>query len=256
MPNGTVNGDGSFDGELDADAGVSEGEGDEDLVPMVCDRGPTPGKSVLLIGDSYVDINNKAFGTELMRLAREAGALASGDKYADRSVSGTQLSGGLFAIPTQYADENNSDGHIKTVVMDGGGNDILVGNRSCITRQAPPESQSCVNTINNAANAARQLLAKMAADGVEDVVYFFYPYLPGGGIGGDKEITRKTLDYAMPMVRETCESAPLNCVFVDTRGLFGDTPGDFQDGVHPTVANIQKISAHVFKTMQRECIAQ
>lgn len=250
---GVANGGGAVPGN-----GGGGGTG-SDGGTLVCEPGPTKGSSVLLIGDSYVDINNKAFGKELQRLAKAAGSLAANDKYSDRSVSGTQLVGGFLGtpIPGQYANEKNSDGHVKTVIMDGGGNDVLLGNRGCITTQAPPESKSCVDTINGAMAAAKTLLAQMAKDGVEDVVYFFYPHLPGDGLGGDKELSNKTVDYAVPLVKKTCEEAEgLRCVFVDTRGLFGTAASDFQDGIHPTVANINKIAGAVWQTMQAECIAQ
>jgi hypothetical protein len=243
--------------EAMVDGGVDASMADA-AQPMTCEPGPTTGSSVLLIGDSYMDINTKAFGTELQKLAKAAGALASGEKYTDRSVSGSQMVGGLIGpnIPTQYANENNSDGHIKTVVMDGGGNDVLLGDRNCITVQAPPESQHCVDTIAGTVAAAKTLFAKMAADGVENVVYFFYPHLPGGGLGGTKSLEDATLDYSLPITRESCEGAPVHCVFVDTVGLFGETAGDFQDGIHPTVANINKISAAVWDAMVTECVAQ
>lgn len=255
-------GDGVKDVDLPG-AGGNSGNGntgtgpvDDAGQPIACTPGPTPGGSVLLIGDSYVAINNNNFGKELMRLARAAGALGATDVYKDRSISGTQMVGGIFPIPGQYDGENNSDGHIKTVIMDGGGNDVLVGNRSCIDTEAPPANQSCVTTVNNAVSAAKTLLAKMANDGVEDVVYFFYPHLPGGDLGGKKELENATVDYAIPLVKGACDEAPLNCVFVDTRGLFGDAVTDFQDGVHPTVENNNKIAGAVWAAMMRECIAQ
>ncbi len=238
-------------------SGSTTGDGDDAGMPEPCMKGATAGKSVLMIGDSYLAISNRAFGTELQRLAKAAGSLGQSDMYTDKSISGTQMAGGVNSIPTQYAGEKNTDGHVKTVVMDGGGNDILIGNTACIITQAPPENQSCVTTINNAAAAAKTLLAKMAEDGVEEVVYFFYPNLPGGGIlFGNKELEKKTLDFAFPIVKEVCDSAPLNCTFVDTRGLFGETPGDFQDGIHPTVPNLQKIAGKVWQTMVDNCIAQ
>jgi hypothetical protein len=226
--------------------------------PLVCMPGPTQGNTVLLIGDSYVDINAKAFGTELQRLAKAAGALGASDKYTDRSVSGTQLVGGLLqpSIPGQYMAENNSDGHVKTVVMDGGGNDVLLGDRNCITVQAPPASQHCVDTVAGTIAAAKTLMAQMASDGVEHVIYFFYPHLPGGGLGGTKALEDASVDYAIPLVQAACADAPLDCVFVDTRGLFGEAVADFQDGIHPTVPNIQKISAKVWDVMTQACIAQ
>ncbi len=236
-----------------ATAGGSGGD------PSACMKGPTKGSSVLVIGDSYVAPWDGAdFGKELQRLAKAAGALAASDNYANRAVAGTQMVGGFIrpTIPTQYANENNSDGHVKTVVMDGGGNDILVGKRECITTSAPPENKNCVDTINSATAAAKTLLAKMAADGVEDVVYFFYPHLPGGR-GTSKELTNQTIDYALPVVKKACDDAPLNCFFVDTRGLFGTTTDDFRgDAIHPTPVNSNKIAAAVWKKMQAECIAQ
>jgi len=258
---GALNGDqgnGDENGANNAGSTTAGDDGDDAGAPMVCEPGPTQGNSVLLIGDSYLDLNNKNFGTELQRLAKAAGALGASDKYTDRSISGTQMVGGFLGapIPQQYANENNSDGHVTTVIMDGGGNDVLLGQRSCIDREAPPANQDCVKTITAAMAAAKTLLAKMADDGVENVVYFFYPHLPGGGLGGNKELSNKTLDYAIPLVKQTCEEAPLNCVFVDSRGLFGDAPEDFQDGIHPIVENNNKIAGAVWQAMQRECIAQ
>lgn len=247
-------------------AGAAGGDSGDGVVmerPDDCERGMTTGGSVLLIGDSYVDLNLKAFGTELMRLAREEGSLAQGDAYVDRSVSGSQMSGVslLGLIPAQYTLENNADGHVKTVVMDGGGNDVLVGNRSCIDSDAPPSNASCVATLDDVTAAFEDLLGQMASDGVQDVVYFFYPHLPGGGLGGNKELTNATVDYAIdrmdgPNVASVCANAPLNCIFVDTRGLFPAQPAEFQDGIHPTVANTQKISRRVWEAMKGGCIAQ
>jgi hypothetical protein len=213
---------------------------------------------VLLIGDSYVNLNAKAFGKELNRLARADGSLGVSDEYADRSVSGTQMVGGFFHpnIPMQYAAENNGDGHVKTVVMDGGGNDLLIGDRPCLTMQSPPESQHCVATIEGVAAGATALFTQMASDGVEHVVFFSYPHLPGGGNGGPKEIENATLDYFIPAMKEVCDTAPLDCVFIDTRGLFGDAVTDFQDGIHPIIDNTNKISAAVWAAMTTKCIAQ
>ncbi len=251
---------GSLGGDVDAGGGGNDGAtagsaGDGDG-PTTCPKGPTKGSSLLLIGDSYIALND-VFVPEITRLAKAAGALAADDKYANRSFSGTQMVGGVFAIPSQYADEKNTDGHVKTVIMTGGGNDILVGRRECITTSAPPENKNCIDTINAATAAAKTLLAKMSSDGVTNVIYFFYPTLPGGGAGGKKDLENKTLDYAYPLVKKACdEAAPVKCHFVDTRGLFGDTAADFQDGIHPTAPNTNKIVAAVWKKMQETCVAQ
>jgi hypothetical protein len=230
--------------------------GDGGTVPEGCTAGPTVGSSVLVIGDSYMGVSgsppNKVLAARIQDNARAAGALADGDNYEDLSVPGTSMASGgitdflLPPIPTQYANANNSDGHIKTVIMTGGGNDVLLGNRSCIDTLAPPESQSCVDTIDNAFGLADTLLAQMATDGVENVIYFFYPHLPGGGLGGDKQLSNDTIDYALEgrgddSLPQLCADAPVSCHFLDTRGLFPDEEVEFQDGIHPIDTNTHKM---------------
>src|SRR5690606_27807803 len=98
-------------------------------------------------------------------LAAQNGSLQQGEQYLDFSVSGTRLGDG--AIPSQYTQAQAAN-PIRFVLMNGGGNDCL---------QA--------NDPNAPIPAVEALYEQMAADGVEKVVYFFYPDAAGafGGPG-------------------------------------------------------------------------
>jgi lysophospholipase L1-like esterase len=161
--------------------------------------------------------------------------------------------------------------------MDGGGNDVLIGNTSCETT-APPGNTSCVTSIQNAIDKAQSEMHQMAADGVKSIVYFFYPHLDpaGGGIlNTPAPAVNDTLDYAYPLAEQiccgssftstlanpTCSGEPVpgtTCVFVDTRPSFEGHLADYikSDHVHPTQAGAQVISDLVWKAMQDHCIAQ
>jgi hypothetical protein len=170
---------------------------------------------------------------------------------------------------------NPSD--IKVVIMDGGGNDVLIGNTSCETT-APPGNTSCVTTVQTAIDVAKSKMQEMAQKGVQSVVFFFYPHLDpaGGGILlTPAPAINDTLDFAYPLAEQLCcgstftasltnsscsgQPAPgLSCVFVDTRPAFEGHLADYikSDKVHPTQAGAQVISDLIWNQMTSHCIAQ
>jgi lysophospholipase L1-like esterase len=212
------------------------------------------GSQVVMIGDSYLALSGE-MTAQLLRYARGAGTLAESDSYRTYYVSGTQMSGGLIqpSIPTQFQQAVTADPHIRYVVMDGGGNDILVGNSSCITTSPAPANASCVQTLKDAVDAATGLFQQMKAAGVEKVVYFFYPHLPTSG----KPYVNQMLDYAFPIVKAACSDAIIPCYFVDTRPAFEGHPEYIgPDGIHPTAAGSDVIATLVWEQMQQACVAQ
>jgi lysophospholipase L1-like esterase len=213
-----------------------------------------PGNQVVMIGDSYLALSGDVT-TQLLRYARGAGALGETEAYRTYYVSGTQMSGGIIGpnIPAQFQEAVTADPHVRFVVMDGGGNDILVGNSGCITTQPPPGNASCAQTVEDAIAAANALFSKMKAAGVEKVVYFFYPHLPTAG----KPYVNETVDYAFPLVEAACDSAPVPCYFVDLRPAFDGHPEYIgPDGIHPTTAGSDVIALLLWEKMQEACIAQ
>jgi hypothetical protein len=188
-----------------------------------------------------------------------------------------------FYIPYQFdpmaltdiAVTNPSD--IKVVIMDGGGNDVLIGNTSCETT-APPMNTSCVTTVQTAMDEAKTKMQEMQQKGVQDVVFFFYPHLStaGGGIlQTPAPAVNETLDYSVPLAANVCCGGSLpagmtdyschgqpvsgmNCTFIDTRPSFEGHLADYikSDNVHPTQAGATVISNLIWTQMQKYCIAQ
>src|SRR5262245_56592215 len=106
--------------------------------------------------------------------------------------------------------------------MTGGGNDVLIGDATCKT---DPLGQQCLGTVNNTMTAARQLMVEAANAGVQEVIYFFYPHLPGTNPLIAPATLNQTLDYATPRVKEVCEGGTvLDCSFIDTRVAFEGHP--------------------------------
>jgi hypothetical protein len=244
-----------------------------------CVKGQVTGNEVVMLGDSYLD---PAWGNVGPTLMTEANAM-----YRHYYIGGASLGWGnpntQFYIPYQFdpmaltdtAVMNPSD--IKVVIMDGGGNDVLIGNTSCETT-APPSNMSCVTTVQNAVSVAQMKMQEMAQKGVQSVVFFFYPHLDtaGGGIlQTPAPAVNDTLDYAYPLAEQICcgtsftssltnyscsgQPAPgMTCVFIDTRPSFEGHLADYikSDKVHPTQAGAQVIADLIWNQMQSHCIAQ
>jgi lysophospholipase L1-like esterase len=257
-PTGSGNGSGGGSG-----SGSGSGGGTN---PTPSDAGGTPvpphdsgsacqasGAEVVMLGDSYPALSGE-ITKHLESLATTAGALGSGDAYRTYYVAGTNMVGGRNPnIPTQFANAVTANKDVKYVIMDGGGNDILIGNNGCITTQPPPASASCVKTVDDAVAAAKTLFTQMQADGVQKIVYYFYPHLPTAG----KPYVNDTLDYAAPIVKSACDASPVPCYFVDTCPAFEGHPEYIgPDGIHPTTAGSDIIAGLIWDVMQKQCVAQ
>ena len=210
-----------------------------------CVKGTTKGGDVLLIGDSFIALSGD-ITKDLNTIARSAGALAASDAFRDNSVSGTQLSGGISPqIPVQYAN-GQKQAPVKIVIMDGGGNDML--NNTC----SDPPTASCQG-IQNAVTAVKALFSQMGKDGVESVVFFFYPE-------NQKNATQKAkIDVLRSLLQDVCySSASPKCYGVDLRPVFDGhfTEYVLSDGIHPTAAGSQASAEAIWSVMQQNCIAQ
>jgi hypothetical protein len=232
-------------------SGAAAGDGDGD-----CQTGTIAPSQVVMIGDSYLALSGDVKEV-LTAQALEAGALDEGESYRNYYVSGTQLGGaGVNAIPRQYEKAKAADPDIKLLIMTGGGNDVLIGNRSCL-QTSPPENTSCLDTIQASLDAAQLLFEQAAADGVTDIIYFFYPHLPEGGILTGPAVNTTT-DYAYPEVKAGCDDFEgLRCHFIDTRPAFeGHADYIGPDGIHPTLGGSTAIADLIWGVMVEECLAQ
>jgi hypothetical protein len=180
------------------------------------DKGMGDGSDVITIGDSYMNYGaNGGIEISLEDI--------SGRDYRNYGVAGTMVLNDQ--IPNQYRAAINENPNVKTVVMTGGGNDILLGNVFCTIAW----SESCTQTVRDVADALAELRAEMAADGVEDVVLVGYgtptdlpAAMPGLVLGRELSVAM-CVPGAMP-----------RCHWIDPAvELVGNISGD---GIHPTQA--------------------
>ena len=114
--------------------------------------------------------------------------------YRDYYAAGAAVNNGSGAllIPYQYDSEAKVDTtvtnpkDIKVVIMDGGGNDVLIDQRSCLSdanAAALMADTACQTAVMNTGAAMEKLWKEMVTDGVKQLVYYFYPHLDTAGGG-------------------------------------------------------------------------
>jgi hypothetical protein len=232
-----------------------------------------------MLGDSYMDIGN--VGPTIMKDANNA-------MYRHYYLAGASLNygSGAFNIPYQFDTEALTDTavsmptDIKVVIMDGGGNDILINNSQCLTTPlASDTGNTCHTAIDGSLTRAQQLLTDMAGKGVKSIVYYFYPHLDATVAGHAN--ANDWLDYAYPKGAALCcgasnvpssgdlschgsPAAGADCTWIDVRPEFtghndhtnASAYWFMADNIHPTQPGADAISAKVWKAMQTYCIAQ
>jgi hypothetical protein len=259
-------GGGTADGSTanDDDGGVAEGDAGQAL-PSLKPKCVQKDSQVIVIGDSYINWPSHTFPQDM--------ANESGQNWRMEAIGGMSMAtGGVGGplgeyIPNQFDDAIASDPDAHTVLMDGGGNDVLVG------WTANPDIEQCKDTgssqlavcqkvVSDAIAAADKLLNRMAAAGIRDVVYFFYPHIPEGrSIGGPHP--NEILDYALPMVRDFCNGAAdrtdgkLRCHFIDMIPVFeGHNPEWFNSDIHENSDGSKAMAKKVWEVMTDACVAQ
>lgn len=182
---------------------------------------------VVTLGDSIFDLSGD--------IQRNLEAYA-GQTFRNYTQSGAELKGGSFAtsVVNQYAAAKATDSNIQTLVMNGGGNDILIPAMTldiygCRTRWYRKNiSSSCVNLINNVYVDAVNMLNGMDTDGVQNVIYLGYYELPRGNAN-----LLKAVNYGDQRLGDACNNTTANCTFLDPRGM---VPANhvLDDDIHPT----------------------
>jgi hypothetical protein len=213
----------------------------------------------VLIGDSYINWVSHTLPTDLARV--------SGETWRNYAIGGTSMaSGGIGLIPNQLDTALAADPDIKTIVMDGGGNDVLVcdGVRwpNCLSCKNGSIAEPCPSIVQAALDKAESLIQKAADRGVRDVVYFFYPHVPTGTpIGGANP--NPILDFALPKVKALCDQTVtksggrLKCHFVDLIPVFEGHPEYFASGdIHPNSRGSAAMADAIWAKMRADCVSQ
>lgn len=198
---------------------------------------------VITLGDSIYDLS----GEIQMFLEQDAG-----ETFRDYTQSGAELAGGSLAtsVIKQYADAKADNSTIETIVMNGGGNDILIPAMifdpyRCKTKWYRPNlTNSCISLVDDVYVDAVTLLNQMKTENVSNVLYLGYYHTTGN-------LTNliKAVDYGNLRLSEACSNTTANCSFIDPRSVI--VPSDvISDNIHPTTSGSQKLAALIWPLLE------
>ena len=203
---------------------------------------------VITVGDSIFDLNGE-IQEELERRA--------GETFRDYTQSGAQLASGFFGTPfgitsvtDQYSDARDANPNINTIVMDGGGNDVLIpaslgdpyGCRTHWWRWRP--WSSCFSLIRRQYRNAVDLLNRMDRDGVDDVVWLGYYELPRSNAN-----LTQALNAGNSWLKSACSNTSASCTFVDPRGTVPASQV-IDDDVHPTIEGSRNLAGQIWPVLE------
>ncbi|MAA66951.1 MAG: hypothetical protein CL581_19515 [Alteromonadaceae bacterium] len=180
----------------------------------------------------------------------------AGQTFRRYTLSGAELSGGFLAtsVVDQYSVARSDNPNIDTIVMDGGGNDILIpaialDPENCKTQwyQFGRLSSKCKAFIDDIYVEAVNLLNDMNADGVDNVIYLGYYYTKNGIFLLDS--MEEAVDYGDMRLSQACSNSVVHCQFVDPRSSINDSD-IIIDGIHPDTGGSRKLANLVWPKLQ------
>jgi len=179
----------------------------------------------------------------------------AGGTFRNYTTSGAQLVGGILApsLPQQHALAMSDPVFSPIVVMDGGGNDILIpaialDPYDCKTQwwEFGRLSRSCRDFIDDLYVDGVDLMNTMKADGVTDVIFLGYYYTKNGLFAVDD--LEEAVDYGDGVLAAACANSVVPCTFVDPRSTIRDSD-ILIDGIHPTTTGSNKLAALIWPVL-------
>jgi len=190
---------------------------------------------VQIVGDSVFDLSGE--------IQTNLKTLSGGYMYKDRSVSGAKIA----AIQSQL---NTALGRttLKTVIADGGANDILQGTADCDTDLAGGvPTPGCIDVLNYIGGKMDQMLYSMYTKSPDYCVWLGYYH-----VKGDKATKNEAIDWAyIHLYPGIFDYTGVIYVYVDPRvGPYQITPADIKsDNIHPTSSGSQKLANLIWNKM-------
>jgi hypothetical protein len=216
----------------------------------------TAGSQVVLIGDSYSNyfLAHTSMATLMTQRAVMNMALMQGQSYRDYAVAGTTLQNTLSGIPSQWNSAKGSP-PIHLVIMDGGGNDVLIDNPQCLAAGSDMNA-GCKAVVDASLKVGKDLWMSMKAAGVKDVIWFWYPHIPGGLNGNGHDINDYSFELFDAAAKEAT-TADFRVYMLDTVPIFEGHPDFFfGDGIHANTPGTAAIADAIWKLMKDKCIGQ
>ena len=206
---------------------------------------------VVTLGDSIFALS----GDE-----REVLHSLSGETFRFYAVSGAMMAGSLLDMApdmlTQFAEAQGDDPNIETIIMDGGGNDILIPATAFDPYNCKKNwwewrlSTSCKNLINDVYVDAVDTLNEMGNAGVDNLIFQGYYHLKNGLIGSTT--LNDAVDYGdLKLSQAVANATAINHrVFVDPRGHLNTSSDIVFDGVHPSESGSEKLANLVWAELE------
>ncbi|MFP2960798.1 SGNH/GDSL hydrolase family protein [Myxococcus sp. 1LA] len=204
--------------------------------------------NVVFLGDSIFALSGEI---------QSAIHVTAGNTFRNYTTSGAEIEGGLItpSVRGQFDLAESANPNSRIVVMDGGGNDILIPTIAladpydCKTQwyEFGRLSRSCQEYIDDIYVDVANLLNDMSTSGVTDVVYLGYYHTKGGLLGADD--LDEAVDYGDEILAAACSNAVVDCGFVDPRQVM--TNADIKsDGVHPSTSGSNKIAGLIWAELE------
>lgn len=181
----------------------------------------------------------------------------AGETFRRYTLSGASLSGGdaiAASVVNQYATARNDNPNIEVVIMDGGGNDILIpaiafDPHDCKTNwyEFGRLSSDCRTFIDDVYVEAVDILNEMAVDGVENVIFLGYYHTKNGLFALDS--MEEAVDYGDHQLAKACAYSTVDCTFVDPREVINDRDIVF-DGIHPNDGGSTKLAQLIWPHLE------
>ncbi len=195
---------------------------------------------VVIVGDSIYDLDG-FIHTNLKSL--------SGKSYKDYSKSGDTIE----YVTKQYDKAIAARPGIKTILMDGGGNNILMNlywSQACQS-STMTVSSSCKSYINGVLDDVEDLWAEMDSDGIDTIIHTGYYYLKAGTATTllyGKTKLNGAVKYADEQYALAAPLSPANVYFIDPRADFVGKESSYikSDGIHPTNAGGASMASRIW----------
>ncbi|MCG7488980.1 SGNH/GDSL hydrolase family protein [Vibrio sp. Of14-4] len=200
---------------------------------------------VITLGDSIFDLSG-----ELQQFLE--GPDMANTTFRDYTLSGAKLTGGIVSKPVveQYQDAQTDDSNINIIVMDGGGNDILLPAMifdpyECKTTWYRSElSEKCTSLVDDVYVDTVSLLNQMQQNEVQQVIYLGYYYTTG-----EKTDLHQAIDYGDERLADACNNTTVSCQFIDPRSAINSNDV-LPDNIHPNTSGSQKLAQLIWPYLE------
>jgi len=165
-------------------------------------------------------------------------SLKLGEEVADYSIWGVSMTGNTpHDVYGQYNQAKQEMPGMKSIVFDGGANDILY---ECTESERP----ECLEDVQTLMDEIGQLIDEMVADGRHMILYVGYYEFPAG----EWPAINSLMDQMDPLC------ADKGCTFLDLRPVFeGHPEWIYYDGIHLNLQGAEVVANEIYNILMGQC---